>query len=151
MIFRNFEGSSTLLFLAPWTVFHPPSSTLWTPRGKREWASLSTVSNQFDNERVSNMFSTAVPRKKTKGTVKALLTVSLIPTTWKYQVEALCLNWSLLKHYWPRRNQLIQMKRDLVLDRGGLNLMFIGLMIRIPREKLNGNNLFQSLFHLMVS
>lgn len=41
VIFKNLEGSSTRLFLAPCTVFHPPSSTLCTPVGRRECDSVS--------------------------------------------------------------------------------------------------------------
>lgn len=63
VIFRNFEGSRTRLFLAPWTVFHPPSSTLCTPAGRTEWASLSSVASQFDNERVRQSANTTAPIK----------------------------------------------------------------------------------------
>ena len=63
VILRNFEGSSTRLFLAPCTVFHPPSSILCTPAERRERVSLSSVLHQFDSDRGSNSVTSLAPIK----------------------------------------------------------------------------------------
>ena len=142
VIFRNFEGSNTRLFLAPWTVFHPPSSTLWTPAGKTEWARLSSVSNQFDNERVSNLFNSAVPiktqekdKRNCESTADGFLTTHNMKISSRSTLLVSISHKPLLTWKKPTHRNEQGFSARLILPKGGPNRMCIELMMRILWEK----------------
>lgn len=157
MIFRNFEGSNTRLFLAPWTVFHPPSSTLWTPVGKTEWARLSSVSNQFDNERVSNLFNSAAPIKtqeednrKCESTSDSLLTTHNMKISSSSTLLVSISHKALLTWKKPTHTNEQGFRARLTLPKGGPNPMCTELTMRILREKQDGSSLPQSALHSLT-